>query len=107
MSVDILELRAFYASPLGLVARRRIGEAVAGLWGPLRGQRVLGLGFAIPFLAPEDAERTIALMPATQGVVAWPEGRPDDRRHWHSACWSARGRRGVKLHRSKNAPRYG
>ena len=40
-------------------------------------------------------------------VVAWPEGRPDDRRHWHTACWAARGRRGVKVHRSKNAPRYG
>jgi hypothetical protein len=40
-------------------------------------------------------------------VVAWPEGRPDERRHWHTACWSARGRRGVKVHRSKNAPRYG
>jgi len=40
-------------------------------------------------------------------VVVWPEGRPDERRHWHSACWSARNRRGVKVHRSKNAPRYG
>lgn len=40
-------------------------------------------------------------------VVAWPQGRPDDRRHWHTACWSARGRRGVKVHRSKNAPRHG
>ncbi len=40
-------------------------------------------------------------------VVAWPEGRPDERRHWHTPCWEARGRRGVKVHRSKNAPRYG
>ena len=40
-------------------------------------------------------------------VVAWPEGREDDRRHWHTACWTARDRRGVKVHRSKNAPRYG
>jgi hypothetical protein len=40
-------------------------------------------------------------------VVAWPEGRPDDRRHWHTPCWGARGVRGVKVHRSKNAPRYG
>lgn len=40
-------------------------------------------------------------------VVAWPAGRPEDRRHWHTACWVARGRRGVKVHRSKNAPRYG
>jgi len=40
-------------------------------------------------------------------VVAWPQGRPDDRRHWHTSCWTARGRRGVKVHRSKNAPRHG
>jgi hypothetical protein len=31
---------------------------------------------------------------AVPHVVAWPEGRPDDRRHWHSPCWAARGRRG-------------
>jgi hypothetical protein len=43
----------------------------------------------------------------TPHVVAWPEGRADDRRHWHTACWSARDNRGVKVHRSKNAPRYG
>jgi hypothetical protein len=40
-------------------------------------------------------------------VVVWPEGREDDRRHWHTACWGARDRRGVKLQRSRNAPRYG
>jgi len=40
-------------------------------------------------------------------VVAWPEGREDDRRHWHTACWAARDRRGAKLQRSRNAPRYG
>jgi hypothetical protein len=44
---------------------------------------------------------------ATPHIVAWPEGRPDDRRHWHTACWAARDRRGVKVQRSKNAPRYG
>lgn len=47
------------------------------------------------------------LPPGIPHVVAWPQGRPDDRRHWHTACWSARDRRGVKVHRSKNAPRYG
>ena len=47
------------------------------------------------------------LRPGTPHVVAWPEGREDDRRHWHTACWTARDRRGVKVHRSKNAPRYG
>jgi hypothetical protein len=47
------------------------------------------------------------LRPGVPHVVAWPEGQPDDRRHWHTACWSAKDRRGVKVHRSKNAPRYG
>lgn len=47
------------------------------------------------------------IRPATPHVVAWPVGREDDRRHWHSACWQARDRRGVKVQRSRNAPHYG
>jgi hypothetical protein len=39
--------------------------------------------------------------------VAWRIGEEDDRRHWHRPCWQARERRGVKVHRSKNAPRHG
>ncbi|MCC2310088.1 hypothetical protein [Cellulomonas chengniuliangii] len=38
--------------------------------------------------------------PGTTHVVAWaadgmfgPAAALDDRRHWHSACWAARGRR--------------
>lgn len=33
----------------------------------------------------------------TPHVVAWPD-RPrgdEERRHWHTGCWAARGRRGV------------
>jgi hypothetical protein len=47
------------------------------------------------------------IRPATPHIVAWPVGAEDERRHWHSPCWAARERRGVKLHRSKNAPRHG
>jgi hypothetical protein len=50
------------------------------------------------------------IRPATPHVVAWPADHPDAaayRRHWHTACWRARGRRASKVHRSKNAPRYG
>ena len=51
------------------------------------------------------------IRPATPHVVAWPAGEDDDagladRRHWHTACWRARGRRGPKTQRSRNAPRY-
>ena len=42
------------------------------------GQVVLGVGYAAPYLRPfrEEAERTIALMPASQGVVYWPPEGP-------------------------------
>ena len=39
-------------------------------------------------------------------VVAWPVGDPDSRRHWHTACWDARGRRGPTVERGRGAPRY-
>lgn len=52
------------------------------------------------------------IRPATPHVVVWPawpaeEAALADRRHWHTACWSARGRRAPKVQRSRNAPRYG
>lgn len=40
-------------------------------------------------------------------VVAWRVGEEDNRRHWHRACWEARLRRGVRVQRSRGAPRYG
>nr|WP_079166123.1 ATP/GTP-binding protein [Streptomyces oceani] len=40
-------------------------------------------------------------------VVAWARHGPvDDRRHWHTSCWNARERRGARVRRSRDAPRY-
>lgn len=41
-------------------------------------------------------------------VVAWPAEDADagDRRHWHSACWTARERRAPGTQRGRSAPRY-
>ena len=74
MSIDITDLRGFYASPLGAVTRRFVGRAIDKFWGPLTGLRVLGLGYAPPYLAAvkDESERTLAFMPANQGVVNWP-----------------------------------
>ena len=74
MSVDVTDLRAFYASPLGSVTRRLVGRAIDRFWGPLTGLRILGLGYATPYLAAvrAEGERTLAFMPASQGVVNWP-----------------------------------
>jgi hypothetical protein len=43
-------------------------------------------------------------------VVAWPaddRGDLGDRRHWHTGCWHARGRRAPVIQRSRRAPRAG
>lgn len=76
MHNDIHDLRRFYDSPLGHVARRMIRRRLRELWPDVRGDVVLGLGYATPYLGPfvEEAERTLALMPAGQGVSGWPRG---------------------------------
>jgi SAM-dependent methyltransferase len=76
MSVDVAELREFYESPLGDLARRLVGRALAGFWPDLRGLGILGLGYPVPFLPNGDGDcrRALAFMPAAQGVTAWPAG---------------------------------
>ena len=48
------------------------------LAGSVKGQRVLGLGFATPYLrfTLQSAERVLAFMPARQGASAWPREGP-------------------------------
>jgi SAM-dependent methyltransferase len=74
---DIVDLRDFYASARGRVVARLVTQRLRDIWPNLTGHRVLGMGFPTPFLNPllEDAERTIAAMPAGQGVLHWPSGR--------------------------------
>jgi SAM-dependent methyltransferase len=77
MHLDVVDLKSFYASPLGIVARRMILRGIRSRWESLNGLALLGLGYAIPYLDPlrEGTERAIAFMPARQGVVAWPQGQ--------------------------------
>ena len=78
MHMDIVDLRQFYATPTGALARRSIEQALSAVWQPLSDERLVGLGFVTPYLDRfrGDAERTIALMPARQGAVHWPHGEP-------------------------------
>lgn len=76
--MDVVDLRNFYAHPLGTVARRFISRGVQKLWTRAAGMRVLGVGYATPYLGlfRNDAERCLAFMPAVQGVVKWPSEKP-------------------------------
>jgi SAM-dependent methyltransferase len=74
MSIDIVDIRSFYASPLGEMVRDLLVTAIANRWDNLSGMVVMGLGYATPYLGAyrEQAVRSLALMPAGQGVVNWP-----------------------------------
>jgi SAM-dependent methyltransferase len=74
MASDVVDLRDFYRGPLGQVARRMIRRAIQRVWPDLHGMRLLGIGYATPFLSAlsGDTERTIAVMPAALGVLRWP-----------------------------------
>ena len=74
MYIDIVDLRNFYTEPLGLVARSLIGRRLKRAWPSMKGLRLVGIGYATPYLAEfaPEAERLAALMPAAQGVVNWP-----------------------------------
>jgi SAM-dependent methyltransferase len=76
--MDVVDLRNFYAQHLGVVARRFVGRGIRARWGDARNLRVLGIGYATPYLGlfRGEAERCLALMPAPQGVVRWPSTRP-------------------------------
>lgn len=47
---DVIELRAFYETRTGQVARHLLRRAVRQVWPDVRGQAILGLGFASPYL---------------------------------------------------------
>jgi hypothetical protein len=76
MHLDVVEYRKFYDSHLGHVALRMLRRRLRALWPDTKGQTILGLGYATPYLGPfrTDAARTISLMPAAQGVAPWPRG---------------------------------
>jgi SAM-dependent methyltransferase len=74
MTLDVHELSAFYASPLGETSRQLIGRVVRARWENCRGLDLMGLGFCGPYLDRfrDEAVRTLALMPSGQGVAPWP-----------------------------------
>lgn len=78
MPMDVIDLKNFYQSPLGLVAHRLILRILRQRWDNCTGQSVLGIGYATPYLDVfcHEALRALAFMPAEQGVVNWPVALP-------------------------------
>ena len=78
MNSDIVVLRSFYTSLLGRLAERSIAMALSAVWDASPNERLVGLGYTLPWLDRfgAEAERVFAFMPATQGAVNWPPGGP-------------------------------
>src|SRR3569833_3450928 len=78
MTPDVNRLIGFYKSPLGKISRALVREEIIRMAGSINQRRVLGLGFASPYLrfALEKAERVLAFMPGRQGASSWPREGP-------------------------------
>lgn len=80
MSHDVVDLRDFYASSLGIASRRMVRRHIRKLWPDVSGMSVLGFGYATPYLHPllDEAGHVIAIMPNHMGVLPWPTRMPGD-----------------------------
>ena len=78
MNLDVVDLRNFYGEPLGRIVRMLLRQRIREMWPQVAGDRLLGLGYATPYLRPfrQEAERVMGFMPARQGVVNWPAEGP-------------------------------
>lgn len=78
MIMDVVNLREFYSSKLGIAAERSISMALSAMWNTTktRNERILALGYPPPFLDrfASDIKQCMAFMPAAQGAVQWPMG---------------------------------
>jgi SAM-dependent methyltransferase len=78
MAADTHAAADFYGTTRGAVAARLLRERLLAMWPDLRGQSVLGIGFAAPYLRlwRPQAARCIAVTPAQMGATRWPLGEP-------------------------------
>jgi SAM-dependent methyltransferase len=76
-SMQVRDLTEFYDGHLGAVARRILLRRLRLIWPDVEGLRVLGYGYAMPYLRPflVEAERSVAAMPGHMGFTAWPGGK--------------------------------
>ena len=79
MPHDVVDLHGFYRSRQGQWTRRAIYEQLRQLWPDTRDMRLLGVGYATPYLRPflAASERVLAFMPPAQGAVHWPAEGPN------------------------------
>lgn len=71
---NVIALKEFYSTPLGRVTSHAVSRRLRRLWSEMKGETILGIGFATPYLSSmrTDTQSVFACMPAAQGVIHWP-----------------------------------
>jgi SAM-dependent methyltransferase len=79
MRPSVTDLHRFYGSEVGRRVTARLLRLMKPVLAHQHHDRVLGLGYAGPYLDPlvGVVERVVLAMPPLQGVEPWPKGRPN------------------------------
>ncbi len=74
MHYSAYDLKGFYNSRTGRVVRRIMQERIRQFWPDVHGLRVMGCGYALPYLRclSDGSERYFAMLSAGQGAHHWP-----------------------------------
>lgn len=72
--MDVYDLKSFYNGKMGRVVRRIMQERIGRFWPDMRGLRLAGCGYAVPYLRAYrgEAERVVAMMQPETGALHWP-----------------------------------
>ncbi len=75
MTPTAYDLKEFYACKTGRLIRRILRAQVISLWPDAKGLRVLGCGYAMPYMRPylSSAERVVVQLPRTLDAHHWPD----------------------------------
>jgi SAM-dependent methyltransferase len=79
MGTDVVDIRDFYGTSLGHMSARILRQRLRAIWPDCKRERIVGIGYATPYLRAfqEEAERVVAVMPASHGVLRWPPVGPN------------------------------
>lgn len=72
---SVYDIRSFYNSKIGRVVRRILQQRIHEFWPDVKGMRMLGVGYSVPYLRSYilDSERVFAMMPVQRSVHSWPQ----------------------------------
>ena len=78
MTVDIVDLREFYATPLGMSVEASLRRAFDSAVELSPDAIIIGLGYPVCLInrLEEEGAKPMMLMPARQGALQWPSGGP-------------------------------